>query len=271
MADKSFVPRINQLDACTLDTELLNTIRQQISSACKYFTRNPLDWAGPEVHCLVRVGIWWFTVVEKGASVGQDLLGMKYQTRTRDKLYTLALATMGLTYLKERQRVVLQWLPGSEETKNQVLHYSSIITKCLTLINSILFLRQGLYPTLGTWLLGLKQESTTDRARAVGYSYMSRELIWSTFTELLIFLVPLLNSTKLKSKISQKFSSIMGKPASPINLSQCSLCSHPPILPCRGVCGHIFCYYCMATHLATTDRCAVCGADVSEEDIQYIA
>ena len=122
----------------------------------------------------MRMGIWWFTVVEKGASVGQDLLGMKYQTSTRNKLYTLALATTGINYLKERQRMVLQWVPGSEETKNLVLHYISITIKSLTLINSIMFLRQGLYPTLATWLLGLKQVSTTDRSRAVGYSYMSR-------------------------------------------------------------------------------------------------
>ena len=113
-------------------------------------------------------------MVEKGASVGQDLLGMKYQTSTRNKLYTLALATTGINYLKERQRMVLQWVPGSEETKNLVLHYISITIKSLTLINSIMFLRQGLYPTLATWLLGLKQVSTTDRSRAVGYSYMSR-------------------------------------------------------------------------------------------------
>ena len=81
-----------------------------------------------------------FAAEEKGASVGQDLLGMKYQTSTRDKVHTQTISSTGLTHLKQGHSLVLQGFPGSEE-HNQVPHYSSIITECLTLIISIWFLR----------------------------------------------------------------------------------------------------------------------------------
>lgn len=254
MTEKSFVPRISQIDAATLDSELLSTFSQQISNACKYFIRNPLDRIGPELDALLRCFIWKFSLIAKQRSIGQELLGIKYQSKSQAQLYTLAGMDILLHYLKQRQRFFLQFLPLSDQTKNLTLHYANIVVGMTKIINSLYFLRQGLYPSLATFLLDLKPLCTINESRTVGYSYMSRELLWSTFTELLIFIVPLLNSSKIKSQITQRFSSLIGKPATHISLSQCSLCSHPPILPCRGVCGHIYCYYCLATQINSSAR-----------------
>merc|ERR1719431_2341855 len=95
----------------------------------------------------------------------------------------------------------------------------------IKIVNSLFFLRQGIYPSLATLMFDLRPVSTIEESRSIGYSYMSRELLWSTFTELLIFLVPLLNSSRLKSHLTKKFSSLLGKPATPLSLSQCCLCS----------------------------------------------
>ena len=49
-----------------------------------------------------------------------------------------------------------------------------ILPGCLKLLNSLWFLRQGLYPSLALMLLNLKPVSTVTESRTIGYSYMSR-------------------------------------------------------------------------------------------------
>eukprot|EP00092_Neocalanus_flemingeri_P002782 GFUD01002979.1.p1 GENE.GFUD01002979.1~~GFUD01002979.1.p1 ORF type:complete len:274 (-),score=48.42 GFUD01002979.1:218-1039(-) len=273
MEEKTFVPRINQLDAATLDSELIATFNKQISNAFKYFIRNPLDTIGPELEAVLRTIIWKFTIWDKQRSIGQELLGIKYKNNKNSQLYGLAGAGILLHYLKQRQSFFLKFVPLSEQTKNLALHYANIAVGTCRLVTSLLFLRQGVYPSLATLVLDLTPVSTIEESRSIGYSYMSRELLWSTFTELLIFLVPLLNSSKIKSQLSRRFSSSLCKPATHLSLSQCSLCSRPPILPCRGPCGHVYCYYCMASSMDSNSsaRCSVCGAEVTEETVNYVA
>ena len=44
----------------------------------------------------------------------------------------------------------------------------------LGIINTLMFLRQGLYPNLSLKILNIQQQSTTNVPRSVGYSFMSR-------------------------------------------------------------------------------------------------
>jgi len=272
MAKKNFVPRINQLDAATLDTEIISTFSQKISDAFKFFLRNPLDTVGPELDALLRIIIWKFTIFDKHRTIGQELLGIKFNLKSRFQLLGLAGSDIIFNYLKQRQSELTKILsPFSETTNNKLLHYLSILTNLLRLSNSLLFLRLGIYPSLATCLLDLRPISTVEESRSVGYSYMSRELLWSTFTELLIFLVPLLNSSKLKSRITQKMSSLLGKPSIQSSIAKCSACTRSPILPCKGRCGHILCYYCMATHIQSSLRCPSCQGELSEDNLVYMA
>ena len=42
------------------------------------------------------------------------------------------------------------------------------------ILNLVMFLRQGQYPTPSLMLLGIKPVSTIEETRSVGYSFMSR-------------------------------------------------------------------------------------------------
>ena len=83
-AVSAHVPRINQLDAATLDTELMASINTKLADAFKYFirwsntnpdksmsrlilntrqrlNRNPLDTFGPELETLLRCIVWRYS------------------------------------------------------------------------------------------------------------------------------------------------------------------------------------------------------------------
>ena len=83
-AVSAHVPRINQLDAATLDTELMASINTKLADAFKYFirwsntnqihetnpdqsmfrrllNRNPLDTFGPELETLLRCVVWRYS------------------------------------------------------------------------------------------------------------------------------------------------------------------------------------------------------------------
>ena len=82
-AVSAHVLRINQLDAATLDTELMASINTKLADAFKYFirwsntrqihetnpdpnirrllNRNPLDTFGPELETLLRCIIWRYS------------------------------------------------------------------------------------------------------------------------------------------------------------------------------------------------------------------
>ena len=136
--------------------------------------RNPLDTIGPELDALIRCIIWKFTIWDKQRSIGQELLGIKYKNDKNTQLYGLAGADIVLHYLQQRQSFFLKFVPLSEQTKNLSLHYANIVVGALKIVNSLFFLRQGIYPSLATFLLDLKPMSTIEESRSIGYSYMSR-------------------------------------------------------------------------------------------------
>lgn len=59
------------------------------------------------------------------------------------------------------------------------------ILKAASFLNLLLFLQQGIYPTLAERFLSLSQEST--RKRNIGYTYMTRELLWHSFSVCNVF------------------------------------------------------------------------------------
>lgn len=50
-----------------------------------------------------------------------------------------------------------------------------------SIANFIIFLQSGVYPTLADRLIGLRPVSVSSSGRVVGYSYMTRELLWHGF------------------------------------------------------------------------------------------
>ena len=198
--------------------------------------RNPLDTIRPELESALRYVVWSSTLLKHQSSVGQTLLGIKFSSESSWRLRVLTALDVFSHYCQHRADFLLRIFPGSEERKYAVSRQMRIVAGrnhslsgrinwterkisagCLKLLNSLWFLRQGLYPSLALLLLNLKPVSTVTESRSIGYSYMSRyiaqskrwyktwaikqylllllftglfrELLWSAYRELLMFLV----------------------------------------------------------------------------------
>ncbi|CAK0781583.1 hypothetical protein CVIRNUC_005413 [Coccomyxa viridis] len=74
--------------------------------------------------------------------------------------------------------------------------------KLASLLNFIVFLHSGKYRSLLERLLGARLVYTKgSMARALSFEYLNRQLVWHELSELLLFLLPLLNVARLKSMV----------------------------------------------------------------------
>ena len=104
----------------------------------------------------------------------------------------MALVDIISHYLTLRQSSVLKLIPGNVDIKNYFNKQWSILTSktisfkilqadngfqftgIVKIINTFMFLRQGLYPSVPLMMLNIKPVSTIDTPRTVGYSYVTR-------------------------------------------------------------------------------------------------
>jgi len=128
----------------------------------------------------------------------------------------------------------------------------NVLTVC-TFLNFFRFLKTGKKPSLPDYVLGLDNISMYgNKRRDVGYSNMTRELIWGGFMELLGFTIPLINYHSVKRRIRNIVSFSKGnssvhserKPMMTVT-TKCAYCNERPTLPHHMGCSHIFCYYCL--------------------------
>eukprot|EP00899_Mesostigma_viride_P008302 jgi/Mesvir1/17473/Mv08747-RA.1 len=146
--------------------------------------------------------------------------------------------------------------------------------KCLSIANLIVFLYEGKYPNVVDRLLRARlvyQKASV--TRALSFEYMNRQLVWNEFSEVLLFILPLVSLDSLKRTIFRRWlkqgiypaSSSSGTADDDKN-TPCGICNSKPILvPFRALpCQHLFCYYCLRSNCqaARTFRCPVCQVPV---------
>lgn len=138
--------------------------------------------------------------------------------------------------------------------------YASI-SKLLTFADEILvyasvlvfftFLKTGRKPSLTDFVLNMDHITMYgNKRRNIGYTHMTRELLWGGFMEFLAFTVSIINYHSLARKIKNPFASKSSvkeftKPPVLLMTTKCEYCHEKPILPHRLACEHIFCYYCL--------------------------
>ncbi|XP_008274503.1 peroxisome biogenesis factor 2 isoform X2 [Stegastes partitus] len=292
------VLRISQLDALELDSALEQLVWTQFSQCfqnCRPGLLTPLE---PELRALLHLLVWRFTLYSSSATVGQSLLSLRYHStyslspryRTlspRQKL-SLAVLTAGPQWLQERSHKLLPFLglssqgPTSErdggllqQGLRNALTIVSSITKFASLINFLVFLRNGRHPVLAERITGAQAVfSKPNVVRDVTYQYMNRELLWHGFAEFLIFLLPLINTRKLKATVSSLVfggESPDGKGARERQeiWKECGLCREWPTMPHTVGCQHVFCYYCIKSHSIADAylTCPKCGAEAGQPEL----
>lgn len=279
------VLRISQLDALELDSALEQLVWTQFSQCfqnCRPGLLTPLE---PELKALLQLLLWRFTLYSSNATVGQSLLSLRYHSTlssspgykplSRRQKLGVALLTAGPRWLQERSHYLLLCLGltsgGDSGYFKQALRNGltviSGIAQLASLLNFLVFLRKGHHPVLTERIVGSRAVfSKPNVTRDVTYQYMNRELLWHGFAEFLIFLLPLINTRKLKTTVSSflfggENPGVDGAREGEGVWKECVLCGEWPTMPHMMGCRHVFCYYCIKSYSIANGyiTCPKCG------------
>ncbi|XP_027053010.1 peroxisome biogenesis factor 2-like isoform X2 [Pocillopora damicornis] len=182
---------------------------------------------------------------------------------------------------------------------NKAFHYfeAGVLTKYEAELNAVLrFLvwRFSVYSsnsTIGQRMLNMKYTSAGSTVSLlqkllfgfciVGIPYIRErsidikgitDRILDLNSEFVFFLLPLINIHKLKNLLVRRFSSpasLDKQPSIKVACHECGICNEPPTAPHQGLCGHVFCYYCIkANSLADSSfPCPLCGSPMGDDII----
>lgn len=308
-------PRVSQLDAYILDSELLSLLKQNLTSIFNLHTNQWWTYdSHPELWDLIlNVIIFRLTTWKNGSSYGLSLQNLKLVNfRNGKKIgFTKRSLLLGFIigdYLFSKFQSYLYSHDQSESSNFTIInsikqfilrHKDFILTKVnnslkiLNLINFLLFLISGRYPSLLHRVLGISLTPIVSdllkfNGDNVNFEFQNRQLVWNVMTEFLVFILPLLQLKKLR-KMSQKLllpykkDQTQQAPLSNLPVSQCAVCfynkerallagekkvgsvstniTNPHITNC----GHIYCYVCTAFMFNAADSfdgydgCLRCG------------
>ncbi|KAE8689908.1 Peroxisome bioproteinsis protein 2 [Hibiscus syriacus] len=260
------ISRVNQFDAARLDVEMSAMLKEQLVKVFSLMKPGMLFQYEPELDAFLEFLIWRFSIWVDKPTPGIALMNLRYrdgramQIRGKVRMglegpgLTVAqkmwycIATVGGQYIWARLQsfsAFCRW--GDSEQRPLAQRVWGLITN---LIERALRAR-------------LVYESP-NMNRAVRFEYMNRQLVWNEFSEMLLLLLPLLNSLTVKSFL-QPFSKNKSS-GSAEDDSTCPICRASPTLPCLALpCQHRYCYYCLRTRCAAAPsfRCSRCNEPVT--------
>ncbi|KAL7421828.1 peroxisome assembly protein (Peroxin-2) [Cryptotrichosporon argae] len=199
-------PRVSQVDADELDGGLVGMLAERLDRSLSNFANLDLK---PELDLLLKLFVFRFGVLGKGASPGAAMQNLKLVTssgqaprRRRLALYVLLYPPGVPAYLLARARryaLARRWpdLPVADARHRFYTALDALETasKGCELLGWLAFLWDARYPSLLMRLLRLRLVPAAPHlARMVSYEFMNRQLVWGAVTEFLMFAFPLLPS-----------------------------------------------------------------------------
>lgn len=285
MASSSYVSRINQIDAAELDNEIHKVLRGQLAEIVKYQPLGKIDQWQPELEAVLKFLVWAFSVraAAGGSTFGQQLLNLRYSNLTGAKSVLYLAFTVLPDYAEARAPAVRFVSPGDGHHRpapglSRVLEGAVYLFKAYELFNLLSFLHRGTQPRLIERLLGISSTAAlaVQTPRNIGYSYMTRELLWHGLIEMFTLGLPMINFFYLKETYRRIFR--RGKPGRVTRasfptmnqLTKCGCCEDTPILPVHAGCDHLFCYYCLKARFTAVTRfqCPRCDRELRHETMK---
>ncbi|XP_077998705.1 peroxisome biogenesis factor 2-like [Glandiceps talaboti] len=278
------VLRVSQLDASELDGELLQLLKNQFTKAFQYFQPGVLTRIEPELNAALRLLIWKFSVYATSATLGQQMLNIKYkdELQRRKEMSRLQKLLYGLVFVGGK------WFQERAPQLSSLTRHKTVFLvlwklidisekglKVATLVNFLLFLQDGQYQHLLERVLGIRAGFAKQQSmRQVSFEYMIRELLWHGFAEFLFFVLPLINFQKLKNFFTRQFSRSLRADDSQVteradkHYEECVICGEWPTTPHEIGCPHVFCYYCIRSHYEADSSytCPLCGQSITDSD-----
>ena len=211
---------------------------------------------------------------ESSSTFGQKMMELHYCTALNGPLRLshrvgLFFIFVLAEWIKERFDVFVSlFIDARPSTVQRIIDSTTAFLKGLSLLNFIIFLLHGSYPSVKERLLGLTMAPSKPQVmRQLSYGYMNREILWHGFSEFIFHVLPHFNLFALHNWFRRRL--WLGQDwgsAEPLNVNfeQCAFCGLAPSLPHLTDCGHIYCYYCLrANCLADANfPCSVCSKPV---------
>ncbi|XP_071571129.1 peroxisome biogenesis factor 2 [Temnothorax nylanderi] len=275
MTPSPYVSRINQIDAAQLDTEIYKVLRNQAREIARYGAPGKIDKWQAEVDAVLKFFIWKFSLQRGSSTFGQRLLNLHYANISHRKAVLYLILNVLPQYLKDKlAHENLSERGAFAQVLKSLVDWTTSAINLLELVNLLFFLHRGVQPRVIEFLLGLSSRSiTTHRPRIIGYSYMTRELLWHGLMELFTIGIPMINFHYLKHAAMRLWR--RPEPSSGLfpvmnATTKCAYCYEDPILPSHAGCEHLFCYYCLQAHFTAMSafHCPTCDAELRAEDMK---
>lgn len=283
-APENYVPRISQLDAMLLDKEVYSLIKSQLLKSVKYIGHGFVTRMEPEIDAVIKYIVLKYTVQMARRSVGQQLLQAKYQDSVSyRRLGSYINVIVLVNWLKERYGFLTSLVSRKDCVKEAVGRCISVVEvayQVVHIVNLLVFLHKGLYPTILERVFGLQHVSANpNNSRRISYAYFTRELLWHGFAELLGFILPLINVQYFHNAIKKLVPSLSEDQddtaqQSDVNFlhgTTCVICNTLPVLPHGFGCQHIACYFCIHSSYTSDPSfsCPLCNHRI-ESNVQIV-
>lgn len=287
-------PRVGQLDASLLDSELLSQLKDKLFDAVKIYNPDWKDRYEDEFMLLLRLLLFKVTVWDNSTTYGGKLQNLQLAHAVSTKSLRIPLSrkqklaygaiTIGGSFLWAKLESYLV-NASYENPDNPIVQKLraladrlSLVWTSASLFNFVLFLYSGNYATLVMRLLRMKYVTVTHTvSRVVNFEFQNRQLVWNALTEFLLFALPLVNFAKIQRKIAMLVWTKSGNKGdfSFLPHKSCAICyqrdagvtgtikTNAVTNPYVTDCGHVYCYVCLKLELEKGDwSCLRCNSVV---------
>ncbi|KAL5822817.1 hypothetical protein ACOSQ4_020717 [Xanthoceras sorbifolium] len=283
------ISRVNQFDAARLDIEMSAMLKEQLVKVFSLMKPGMLFQYEPELDAFLEFLIWRFSIWVDKPTPGNALMNLRYRderaTETRAKVRTglegpgltvtqklwYCIATVGGQYIWARLQSFSAFRRWGDSEQRPLARRAWILIqrieglfKAASFGNLLLFLYTGRYRNLIERALRARLVyGSPNMNRAVSFEYMNRQLVWNEFSEMLLLLLPLLNSSTFKN-LRRRFSKDKSS-SSTEDDTTCPICQATPTISFLALpCQHRYCYYCLRTRCsaAASFRCSRCSEPV---------
>ena len=280
------VLRSSQIDAAHLDEELSGMLREQVTRTVSFLDPALMARFQPEIAALLDFLIFRFSVWEGRPLPGMYLMNLRYRdessmqalegnhsgidgpTLSKKQRLLFFLGSIAFPYFWSRAHTYLASRARFQDSPSTTAAWKALrsletLYRISSLVNSLIFLGSGRYRSLLERILRARPVYNRELAsRAISYEYLNRQLVWAEVSEVLLFLLPLVNIAAVKRFVRTKLPKLSildsnnfvasshrhgTKEKAEDEWSQCKICQrHDIVSPYAAQpCGHVFCYYCI--------------------------
>ncbi|KAF2323434.1 hypothetical protein GH714_035434 [Hevea brasiliensis] len=219
------ISRVNQFDAARLDIEMSAMLKEQLVKVFSLMKPGMLFQYEPELDAFLEFLIWRFSIWVDKPTPGNALMNLRYrddravEPREKEQVWNnldllwlrkfgiaLPLLVVNISGLQSFSAFP-RW--GDSEQRPLARRAWILIQrieglyKAASFGNLLFFLYTGRFRNLIERVLRARLiYGGPNMNRAVSFEYMNRQLVWNEFSEMLLLLLPLLNSSSVKNLLA---------------------------------------------------------------------